>query len=152
MASVHDVAAYILKSAGEMSAMKLQKLVYYCQAWALVWIDRPLFDEEIEAWVNGPVVRSLYARHRGLFLLSGWDGNPDALSQEERECVDAVLAFYGDKSPQWLSDLTHMEEPWRMARAGLPPGVRGEAVITRASMSEYYSSISPDPLQRSLNR
>ena len=37
MASAHDVAAYILKKLGPMTAMKLQKLVYYCQAWSLVW-------------------------------------------------------------------------------------------------------------------
>jgi uncharacterized phage-associated protein len=43
--------------------MKLQKLVYYAQAWALVWDDEPIFDEEIEAWANGPVVRGLYEAH-----------------------------------------------------------------------------------------
>ena len=35
--SALDVAKYILKEHGEMTAMKLQKLVYYCQAWSLVW-------------------------------------------------------------------------------------------------------------------
>jgi len=48
--SVHDVAAYILKKQGEMSAMKLQKLVYYSQAWSLVWDEKPLFRAQIEAW------------------------------------------------------------------------------------------------------
>ena len=49
--------------------MKLQKLLYYCQAWALVWDDKPLFKEKIEAWISGPVVRTLYNTHRGKFLL-----------------------------------------------------------------------------------
>jgi uncharacterized phage-associated protein len=56
MVSVDDVAAYILEQRGPMSAMKLQKLVYYSQAWSLVWEDRPLFREEIQAWASGPVV------------------------------------------------------------------------------------------------
>ena len=56
MMTVLDVAAYILERQGSMTTMKLQKLVYYCQAWSLVWDERPLFDESIEAWANGPVL------------------------------------------------------------------------------------------------
>ena len=55
-----DVAAYILRKQGTMPAMKLQKLVYYSQAWSLVWDDRPIFRDRIYAWANGPVIRNLY--------------------------------------------------------------------------------------------
>ena len=34
MASVFDAAAYILEKKGEMTTLKLQKLVYYAQAWS----------------------------------------------------------------------------------------------------------------------
>jgi hypothetical protein len=51
--SAHDVAAYILKQTGEITAMKLQKLVYYSQAWSLVWDEEPLFSERVEAWRMG---------------------------------------------------------------------------------------------------
>ena len=44
MATVFDVARYILEKYGPLSAMKLQKMVYYSQAWSLVWDDAPLFD------------------------------------------------------------------------------------------------------------
>ena len=53
-----------------MSAMKLQKLIYYSQAWSLVWDDEPLFPERIEAWINGPVVPELYERHKGEFKVT----------------------------------------------------------------------------------
>ncbi len=43
MASVFDVAAYILKRQSPMTTWKLQKLVYYCRAWSLVWDDDVLF-------------------------------------------------------------------------------------------------------------
>ncbi len=56
MAHVQDVARYILEKRGRMSAMKLQKLVYYSQGWHLVFDGEPLFAERIEAWANGPVV------------------------------------------------------------------------------------------------
>lgn len=40
--------------------MKLQKLVYYAQAWHLALKGGPLFDEDLEAWPWGPVVRNVY--------------------------------------------------------------------------------------------
>ena len=140
----NDVAAYILRSQGAMPAMKLQKLVYYSLAWSLVWDDEPLFGESVEAWANGPVIRELYDAHRGQFAVASIsDGDSGLLDSDQRETVDAVLQFYGDKSSQWLSDLTHMEAPWRDAREenGLGSGERGQAPITHASMHEYYSAL-----------
>jgi len=142
MATVHDVAAYILRKQGPMSAMKLQKLVYYCQAWSLVWDEQPLFNERIQAWANGPVVPDLYELHRGRYMLSTWpQGNHRNLEDDQIETVNGVLGYYGDKTSQWLSDLTHREDPWLMARKGLPSGARGSRVITKASMAEYYESL-----------
>ena len=143
MAMAHDVAAYILKKTGAITAMKLQKLVYYAQAWSLVWDEKPLFHARIEAWANGPVVPVLYNEHRGMFKVAPWPkGTPQALNREQRETIDGVLNFYGDKTSQWLSDLTHNEEPWRAARQGVGVGARGCREITHASMMEYYSSLA----------
>jgi uncharacterized phage-associated protein len=142
MASVHDVAAYILQACGPMSAMKLQKLVYYCQAWSLVWEDRPIFDSRIEAWANGPVVPDLYDHHRGQFVVSRISaGDPTALNADDQTTVDAVLKYYGHKSAQWLSDLTHKEDPWVNARRGVVPGEPSRREITLAEMAEYYSGL-----------
>jgi uncharacterized phage-associated protein len=142
MHSAHDVAAYILDKSGPMTAMKLQKLVYYSQAWHLVWEGTELFPENIEAWANGPVVRELYDVHRGMLNVGTWPaGNAAALDDAERSSIDAVLNFYGDKTAFWLSELTHAEDPWKEAREGLAPGVRSNREITPASMQEYYSSL-----------
>jgi uncharacterized phage-associated protein len=145
MASVHDVAAYILKNRGPMSAMKLQKLAYYSQAWSLVWDERPLFAERIEAWANGPVAPALYDKHRGSFNVQAWPyGNPDALDGAAQATVNIVLAGYGDKDPQWLSDLSHLEAPWKNARRSLAPGERCSEEITPAALAEYYGSLPPE--------
>lgn|SRR5487761_288346 len=144
MANVTDVASYILAHRGPMTAMKLQKLVYYSQAWSLVWDEKPLFPEGIEAWAMGPVVPALYGAHRGQYQVNEIrDGNPEALSAVERETVDAVLGFYGDKSSQWLSDLTHQEKPWQDAREGYGPGEFCDHEITQSAMAEYYSGLKP---------
>ena len=145
MANVHDVAAYLLKHCGPMTAMKLQKLVYYSQAWSLVWDEKPLFPDRIEAWANGPVVPALYERHRGAFKVESWPpGDPRNLTKDELETIDAVCRAYGNKSSQWLSDLTHMEAPWRDARNGLALGERGNAEITHAALAEYYGNLQPE--------
>jgi uncharacterized phage-associated protein len=142
MVSAHDVAAYILQKLGPMSAMKLQKLVYYSQAWSLVWDERPLFEERIEAWANGPVVRDLYEKHRGSFQVNDWPwGDSSKLDQDACDTVGAVIEFYGSKTAQWLSDLTHREDPWVEARRGLSPGEWSDREITHSLMHEYYTSL-----------
>lgn len=145
MVNVYDVVKFILCHQKPIPVMKLHKLVYYCQAWSLVWDDKPLFRETIEAWVNGPVVRDLYACHRLRYAISSIShGNVRELSDTQKETISAVLHYYGDKSSQWLSDLTHMEDPWKKAREGLAENERGRKVITHASMAEYYSSLPPN--------
>jgi uncharacterized phage-associated protein len=143
MAHVWDVAAFILKERGPMSAMKLQKLVYYSQAWSLVWDEAPLFPEPIQAWANGPVSPALYGYHRGLFTVEpgAIPGDPGLLTGEERETVHGVLSYYGGMSAQALSDLTHAEAPWNLARSGLNPGDASVSEITHAMMAEYYGSL-----------
>jgi uncharacterized phage-associated protein len=144
MPAVVDVAKYIAERAGPLSAMKLQKLMYYVQAWSLVWEESPLFDEDFQAWANGPVLPILYARHRGMFSVDASlfpEGNIEALSDAERENVNKVLGFYADKTAQWLSNLTHQETPWLDARGDTPIGGASNAIITKAAMHEYYSSI-----------
>jgi uncharacterized phage-associated protein len=139
--SVNDVAAYILERQGALSTWKLQKLVYYSQAWHLVWEDSPLFRERIEAWANGPVVPHLYGQHRGMFQVSSWRGDSSRLTEQQRQTIDRVLDFYGPRDAFWLSELTHTEAPWQEARDGMVPGERGNREISSAAMQEYYGSL-----------
>ncbi len=139
-----DVAAYILERIGRCTTMKLHKLLYYCQAWSLVWDEAPLFNDRIEAWANGPVIKRLFVYHKGLYEVTADDfslGNSNLLSQTQRETVDSVLSFYGDKSAQWLINLTHNETPWIKARKGLDPSDRGNVEIKLSDMAEYYSAL-----------
>ena len=156
--TVFDVAAYILnkytpmaKKHGPMTVMKIQKLVYYCQAWSLAWDEGPLFEEELEAWVHGPVVRKLFTLNRGRYQIHKLEddngnpkGNPKKLREEQQETVDLIVEHYGPKAPVALTALTHQEPPWRKARnrGDLGPSERGSEKILHEDMKKYYSSIS----------
>jgi len=145
MVDVRDVAQYILERRGRTTTWKLQKLVYYCQAWSLVWDDEALFPDNIEAWADGPVVRRLYDIHAGNFTISRVTGGDSSrLNKTQRETIDAVLDAYGSKTSAWLRSLTHSEAPWKETRrrAGLSEGERGNAVIPLDVMAEFYGSLS----------
>lgn len=141
MATAHDVAAAILERLGPMDTYKLQKLVYYAQSWHLAWYGTPLFEQPIEAWAQGPVVRSLYEQHRGRWRISVDDlmaGESGQLVERDSKALNAVLEMYGNKTGQQLRDLTHREAPWLKARGDAPVGAPGHNVISRDSMERYY--------------
>lgn len=145
MTSVFDAAQFILEKRGPMTTMKLQKLIYYSQVWSVVWDDDVLFDEPIQAWKNGPVVRELWEAMRGQFRVAAISkGTAASLTAPQAATVEKVLAFYGDKDAQWLSDLTHMEEPWKEAYA-----CGQNTNISLEKISEYYSSLGAHEQERS---
>jgi uncharacterized phage-associated protein len=144
MANVFDVAKYVLKSVGTTTTMKLQKLTYYCQAWSLAWDEEPLFDEDFQAWANGPVCPELFDRHKRLFSVSAalFESVGDySFTETQLETMESVLGYYGDKDPQWLSELTHQERPWKETRGNTPAGEHCTSVIPKSLMQEYYSGL-----------
>jgi uncharacterized phage-associated protein len=148
--SVFDVAEYILSKKGPMTAMKLQKLVYYSQAWHLAWTEQPLFNEKIEAWRDGPVIPALYEVHKGQFKLApGFflkqlkSKKMGRLSKDAIDVIDRIIDYYGNRDPHWLSQLTHLEDPWKNARdnIGIQDQERSTEEITHKAMFEYYCSL-----------
>lgn len=143
MANVFATARYLLTKSGPMSTMKLQKLCYYAQAWSLVWDDFPLFEEDFQAWANGPVCPELFFATKGKFLVSAEDEpvGKGELSDNQKDTVDRVLEYYGKHDAQWLSQLTHLEDPWKEARADTLPGGSCCNVISKESMAMYYGGL-----------
>lgn len=145
MASVQDVAAYILAKDGPMSTMKLQKLCYFAYGYHLAWEDRQLFPERFEAWANGPVARELYAQHRGRYQLSTGDivGDPASLDDGERESVDVVLENMRPFSAHELSAMTHEAGPWVYARqrAGARELERSDAELLDGEIADFFGRL-----------
>jgi uncharacterized phage-associated protein len=149
--TIDDAADYIilrLVSGGEhINLLKLQKLVYYAQAWNMAIRGKPLFDGKFQAWVHGPVSRKLYDRFsesKSLYspvsesdLQTGFD--PNRISPEDRAHIDAVMEVYAPFSGSQLEEMTHQELPWQSARRGFEPSQRCEIEIDELLVSQYYS-------------
>ena len=139
MPTVHDVAEYIAVRVPDARRdwWRLQKLVFYSQAWSLAWDGVPLFNEPIEAWKDGPVVNELYSAQK---YGPKVPGDASRLDASARQTVDAVVRAYGDRPGTWLSELTHREGPWRQARGALPPTAWGREVISLDAMKRWYAA------------
>ena len=143
-ATIFDVAKYILEKLGETSTWKLQKLCYYSQAWHLAWENKPIFDEDFEAWVNGPVCPELFREHKGKFCIDASDlskGNTENLMDNEIETIDVIIKDYGGLEAHMLREMTHDEKPWQEARKGYGERDACNVIITKDSMGEYYGSL-----------
>ena len=146
--SVHAVADYFLLkvfygSGDGLTNLKLQKLVYYAQAWSLALRNTPMFKERIEAWAGGPVCPALYRRLKG----SGWQlidpsfikkSSVGVLSGDDEEFLDDVWEKYGGLWTAELRELTHREAPWKEAYGNLPPGSRCTQEISWDAMEKFY--------------
>ncbi|WP_400162943.1 Panacea domain-containing protein [Brevibacillus sp. TJ4] len=150
MVSVFTVAKYFLTRSvpntdKAITHLKLQKLVYYAQAWYYTLFDKALFNEEIEAWVHGPVCPPLYNYYRDYgFDIIKKPNDPDEtlLVINSHKNVKAVLEFvwdlYGTHTGKELEDLTHREDPWKNARKNIGQYEHSNNIITLESMKKYY--------------
>lgn len=131
--------AYSHEHGDPISNLKLQKLLYYAQAWHLAIFDSPLFPEPIQAWIHGPVVPAAYQRFKGWAWMDITEdpGMPE-LSAETRAHLEEVYDVYGRKTAYELELLTHEEAPWQAARAGLPDDVSCTNEISHERMKAFY--------------
>lgn len=151
MATLNDVADFVIAKTSEngqgLNLLKLQKLVYYCQAWHLAFGEGTLFDGKFQAWVHGPVSRELYDRFSDTkYIYSDVttadirkEFKPTSLTPDERQHIDAVLEVYAKYSGDQLEEMTHREQPWIEARANLQLHERCETIINEDSMRACYS-------------
>jgi len=143
--SALQIAKYFIwKAAKEgktISNKKLQKLLYYAQSWSMVFENKPLFMEDIQAWVHGPAIDIVYQTYKKYgsegITLSVEDS--DIAEIKEKELLDSIWQVYGKFDAEYLETLTHNEDPWQKARESLGDSEPSQNIITLDSVKEYYS-------------
>jgi uncharacterized phage-associated protein len=137
--NIADTVLAISRMRGDsITNLKLQKLMYYAQAWNLVFTGKPLFLESIEAWVHGPVVPSIFRRFKD-YRWSPIDCPVEPCEDEAvRGHIESVIDAYGKFTATELERITHHETPWIEARRGLDPDVPSCNVISHSAMRDYY--------------
>lgn len=159
MTSVLDVAAYLLRQAEEdgtvVTHLKLQKLCYYAQGYSLALMSDPMFDEPIEAWEHGPVIRALWDTYKH------YRRRPIPAAEHDVEIepwrtrlLDETFRRYGWMTAWDLRNRTHDELPWR--EAWFEEGE--DAHLSHDSMRDFFRAQlrgarrHPPPVDRDLVR
>lgn len=121
---------------------KLQKLLYYAQAWNLVFNDEKLFEENIEAWVHGPVVPVVYHEYKKYGCTPIQEKaiiDKTKFTRDELKTLDEVWKVYGKFDGNYLEILSHSEEPWIAARGQAEINECCTTVIDPVLMREFYT-------------
>jgi len=143
MVSAQDVADYIIWSSHEsgsfISNLKLQKLLFYVQAWHLAVFRRPLFPEKFQAWVRGPAIPEIYQRYQGYQWRNiDEDVRPPDLDPKTVAFMEEVLEEYGPLDARRLEQLARREDPWIKARGGIADDEPSTATIDEETMGVCY--------------
>ncbi len=153
MQSLHDIispkdaADFLLcecRERGEvLTNLKLQKLLYYAQAWYLVLQNKPLFTEDFQAWVHGPALPSQYQRFKKFEwrpILEEKIISPQ-LSDDIRSQLTEIVDVFGVETASALELMTHNERPWIEARKGMAADQLSKEIISKESMRSFYQSL-----------
>lgn len=132
-------SAYSTEGAEDlMSNMKLQKMLYYQQGFHLAYFNTPLFDEDIEAWMYGPVVPSVYSYYESNGrngIMPNLDDEFELENEEELNLFNQVFDIYGKYSAYGLMEMTHNETPWIETPTG-----KG-SVINKKLMTDFFKTL-----------
>jgi len=152
----HIITHYVNQKGDTVSHKKLQKLLYYVDAWHLVNFGSSIVDEDFQAWVHGPVIPELYQQLKeyGFNDLKVVNDEYETVDEEieaiikknninpdQIEFINSVLNKYGGLSSFNLELLSHSEAPWIEARNGYAPHQTCNVVIPKQRMQEYYSGM-----------
>lgn len=155
------VGLTMLQKGISVSPLKLQKILYYIQAWHMVFFDREntLMAEAPHAWVNGPVYPQIYQEYKNCvpgmcdhlnpshFGVSSIDDVPEvagsiagqlALTDDQIQLIDSIINLYGAKTQNQLILVTHCEDPWCEKREGLKPYEKSDVEMSLDTMYRYY--------------
>ncbi|MEW4458993.1 type II toxin-antitoxin system antitoxin SocA domain-containing protein [Roseibium algicola] len=125
-----------------LTPLKLQKLMYYADAWHLALYDEEITAEQFQAWVHGPVALSQYHRFKD-YKWRAIDEEIECptLSDEMTQHLDEVIDVFGSETAVSLEIMTHKERPWLEARGDIPEDEPCNNYISKEVTKEFYRSV-----------
>lgn len=141
MGKIYDaltIAKWIINKV-QPEPLKLQKLLYLAQGYSYAFHDRPLFSDELEGWVHGPVVRSVYNIFKNFqYNCINISYEIEKLDDEAEDILNYVVDNFSKYDAKYLEELSHEQEPWILSRAGLDPDERSDKTISKESIANYF--------------
>ncbi|MFJ2619922.1 Panacea domain-containing protein [Glutamicibacter sp. NPDC087344] len=132
------MADFVIQRNPGLTSMKLQKLLYYIQAWHLALTNRPAFSEDSSvAYKDGPVCIPVHQARKDIATRNAPQSMP-SIPPITRHIAELVLAEYEGRSGDELSALIHVESPWLEARKNLPAGAPGQEALSNESIKRFY--------------
>ena len=145
ISKLESAVKYLLMQTSEITPLALQKLLYFAQGFKKAFADTFMFEEDCEAWAHGPVYRDVYHKYREYGYNPIEEGHLSYeninLTDDEKELLDHIILYFGCYSGKILENMTHSEEPWRIARRGLVEGERSERVIEKQDIDAYFKNV-----------
>ncbi|PSH68538.1 hypothetical protein CU102_12290 [Phyllobacterium brassicacearum] len=143
------LADYLLAETRErgevITPLKLQKLMFYADAWHLALHDVDITQEKFKAWVHGPVLISQYHRFKEYRWMPI---TKEVVRPEVEEALklhlDEIIDIFGSESAVALERMTHKETPWLEARGDLPADEVCENYISKATTKQFYRDLAKD--------
>ena len=139
------VISYVFERLEEVTPLMLQKLLYFIQGVSYALNGKPMFSENCQAWVHGPVYPEVYEMFRDFKYnpiedarFAIFDGNKDELTEDERRVVDLVVNTFGEYGGKVLEIITHSEKPWKNARKGYGENIPSNELLSMESIKSYF--------------
>ena len=145
ISKLESAIKYLLLQTSEITPLALQKLLYFAQGFNKAFTDVFMFQEDCEAWAHGPVYREIYEKYKEYgynpIVEDHLSYGDISLTEDEKELLNHIVLYFGCYSGKILENMTHSEEPWRIARRGLVDGEISERVIEKQDITEYFKNV-----------
>lgn len=137
---IYQVVHYILDVSEDVTPNALQKILYYAQAFFKVFYGYHLFEDDCEAWAQGPVYPKVYDRLKESYQHPVIQ-TVCPLDDQEQFFIDLIMRYFGCYSGKSLERMTHCEKPWREARHGLVSVQVEGRVMEKSSIEQYFTDV-----------
>jgi uncharacterized phage-associated protein len=145
MADIFDFANFFIdlslhNEEDPMTNLRLNKLLYFAQGCSLAKRNKPLFDDDIQAWTYGPVIPAVYHCFKSYKkepidrVYRSYD--PSVFSDEEFDLLLDVAREFGKFTSPTLVNISHSHSgPWHKVFDNNPGGE-----IKKEDIKKYFQT------------